>query len=121
MKPQHSSFSRLIYATIYSKQGIVTAFKSEAAFRQEIALFVLLLPAIYFLPVSLEMKLLLFTGNSIVLITELLNSAIEAVVNLVSPEFSELAKNAKDKGSAAVFLTLLLAAVIWFTAILSII
>ena len=121
MKPQHSSFSRLIYATIYSKQGIVTAFKSEAAFRQEIALFVVLLPAIYFLPVSLEMKLLLFTGNSIVLITELLNSAIEAVVDLVSSEFSDLAKNAKDMGSAAVLLSLLLTAVIWFTAILSII
>ncbi len=121
MKPQHSSFSRLIYATIYSKQGIVTAFKSEAAFRQEIALFVVLLPALYFLPVSLEMKLLLFTGNSIVLITELLNSAIEAVVDLVSPEFSDLAKNAKDMGSAAVLLSLLLTAVIWFTAILSII
>ena len=99
----------------------MAAFKSEAAFRQEIALFVALLPALYFLPVDLEMKLLLFAVNVIVLIIELLNSAIEAVVDLVSPEFNELAKNAKDMGSAAVLLSLALAAVIWFFAILSVI
>ncbi len=119
MKPQHSSFRRIILAAKYSKQGLIATFKSEAAFRQELLLFVFLLPAIFYLPLGLEMKLLLFAVNCGVLITELINSAIEAVVDLVSPEFNEYAKNAKDTGSAAVFLSLVLAATIWFTAILS--
>ena len=120
MKPQQSSLRRIIHATIYSKQGLQTAFKSEAAFRQELFLFVLLLPVMYFLPVSLEMKLLLLSVNTFVLITELLNSAIEAAVDLSSPGFNEFAKNAKDIGSAAVFIALLLAAILWSTAIASI-
>lgn len=120
MKPQHSSFRRILLATIYSKQGLQTAFKSEAAFRQELFFFVLLLPVIYFLPISLEMKLLLLSVNTVVLITELLNSAIEAAVDLVSPGFNEFAKNAKDIGSAAVLIALLLAAISWITAIVSI-
>ncbi len=80
-----------------------------------------LLPVLYFLPLSLEMKLLLFGANSIVIITELINSAIESVVDLVSPEFNEHAGNAKDIGSAAVLLSLLLAATLWLGALFSLI
>lgn len=121
MKPQHSSLRRLFYATRYSKQGLVAAFKSEAAFRQELGLFILLLPMLYFLPLSLEFKLILFTANCIVLIAEILNSAIEAVVDLISPDFNDYAKKAKDMGSAAVFLSLLLSASLWTCAALYIV
>jgi len=110
-------FLRLWKALGYSLAGLKSCYRSEAAFRQEIILFVLLLPVLLLLPVSLVFKLILLTVNCLVLITELVNSAIEAVVNMVSPEFSELAGRAKDMGSAAVLLTLALAALAWSAAI----
>lgn len=118
MKPKHSTFRRLIYATMYSKQGLITVFQSEAAFRQELVLYLVLLPVIYLLPLSLEFKLLILMVNTVVLIIEILNSAIEAVVDLVSPDFNEYARNAKDMGSAAVFVSLLLASVLWIAALI---
>jgi diacylglycerol kinase (ATP) len=121
MKPQKTGFGRIIDASIYSKEGLVSAFKGEAAFRQEAALYLLMLPLLYLLPLSLNLKLLLLTANTIILIVELLNSAIEAVVDLVSPEHHILAKNAKDMGSAAVFIGLVLASSLWIIAIFSLI
>jgi len=113
MKPQHSPLQRIWKGSIYSKEGLLAAIKSEAAFRQELVLFFIALPILFFIPISLEGKLLLLTAHSIVLIVEILNSAIEAVVDLAAPEYSRLAKRAKDMGSAAVFLSLLLTASIW--------
>jgi diacylglycerol kinase (ATP) len=121
MKPQKTGFGRIIDASIYSKEGLVSAFKGEAAFRQEAALYLLMLPLLYLLPLSLNLKLLLLTANTIILIVELLNSAIEAVVDLVSPEHHILAKNAKDMGSAAVFIGLVLASSLWIIAFFSLI
>lgn len=108
---------RLVRALGYSLAGLKSCYRKEAAFRQEIILFVLLLPVLLLLPVSLVFKLMLLGANFLVLITELLNSAIEAVVNKVSPEFSELAGQAKDMASAAVLLTLILATLAWSAAI----
>lgn len=119
MKPQKPPLKRIWYALFYSKDGLVTCFRNEAAFRQELFLFLILLVPLYFLPFDLSVKLLLFMVNSLVLITEVLNSAIEAVVDLVSPEHNTLAKKAKDMGSAAVFLALALAAVLWGAALAS--
>ncbi len=119
MKPQKPPLKRIRYALFYSKDGLVTCFRNEAAFRQELFLFLILLVPLYFLPFDLSVKLLLFMVNSLVLITEVLNSAIEAVVDLVSPEHNTLAKKAKDMGSAAVFLALALAAVLWGAALAS--
>lgn len=102
---------------LYSKEGLVTCFKEEAAFRQEFFLFLVLLVPLYLLPFDLSIKLALFMANSLVLITEMLNSAVEAVVDLVSPEHNTFAKKAKDMGSAAVFLALVLAAVLWVAAL----
>lgn len=119
MKPQRTSFSRLFYACVYSKDGLLTTFKEEAAFRQELLLFLLLLPLLMILPFPPATKMILFATHVIVLITELLNSAIEAVVDLVSPEHNLLAKKAKDAGSAAVFLSLLLLLFLWAAAVYS--
>ncbi len=116
MKPHRTGIGRHISACIYSKEGLQAAFKGEAAFRQEVILFLLFLPLIFFLPFSLVFKVLLLVANTIVLIVELLNSAIEAVVDLVSPEYNILAKNAKDMGSAAVLLTVMLASTLWIIA-----
>jgi diacylglycerol kinase (ATP) len=113
MKPQHSPLQRIWKACIYSRDGLIAAIKSEAAFRQELVLFIIALPVLYVIPLSLEAKLLLLMAHLIVLIVEILNSAIEAAVDLSTPEYSQLAKKAKDMGSAAVFLSLLLTTSLW--------
>jgi diacylglycerol kinase (ATP) len=112
-----TGLSRIIAAFFYSIQGLQTTFKSEAAFRQEVTLFILLLPIVYLLPVSGELKCLLFLGNSLILIAELMNSAIEAVVDMTSPDYHNLAKQAKDIGSAAVLVAIITSVVIWCYAI----
>ena len=113
MKPSHSPLQRIWKACLYSKDGLAAAIKNEAAFRQELVLFAIALPILYVIPLSLEAKLLLLMAHFVILIVEILNSAIEAVVDLAAPEFSRLAKRAKDLGSAAVFLSLLLTASLW--------
>ncbi len=119
MKPHHSPLQRIWKACIYSKDGLIAAIKGEAAFRQELILFFIALPLIYSIPLSLEAKLLLLLAHSMVLIVEILNSAIEAVVDLASPEFNKLAKRAKDMASAAVFLSLLLTTSLWGILLIS--
>lgn len=89
----------------------------EAAFRQEVLLFIMLLPILFLLPVSGVMKIVLLLANMLVLIVELLNSAVEAIVDKASPEFNDLAKRAKDMASAAVLLSLLVAVSAWTVAI----
>jgi diacylglycerol kinase (ATP) len=113
MKPQRSAVARIFYALLYSKEGLLAAVRSEAAFRQELVLYALLLPLLFLLPFTGEQRVLLLLVNTLVLIVELINSAIEALADLVSPGPHELVKKAKDIGSAAVFLALLLAAGVW--------
>lgn len=113
-----TGLSRVVAALFYSLSGIRAAFSNEAAFRQEATLFLLFLPVLVLLPVAVSVKLLLLTANTLVLITELFNSAIEAVVDMVSTDFHPLAKRAKDIGSAAVFLSLILAAFLWVSVII---
>ncbi len=119
MKANKTGFARIFAAFYYSADGLAGAFKNEAAFRQELLLYIVLLPIIYFLPVTFLFKCLLFSINTLVLIVELLNSAVESVVDLVSPDYNILAKQAKDMGSAAVLLSLLLAAILWTCALYS--
>ena len=113
MKSEKKGLARILAAGSYSAQGIASAWKNEEAFRQELILYCLLLPVLLFLPLAGSVKIALFCGNSLVLIVELLNSAIEAIVDLVSPDYHELAKRAKDMGSAAVMLTMIGAAAVW--------
>ena len=116
-----TGFARIWAAFYYSLYGLWFAVRNESAFRQELCLFVILLVILFFLPLSITFKCILFFANSIVLIVELLNSAIESVVDLSSPEYNVLAKRAKDLGSAAVFVSLILALVLWLVALFHII
>jgi diacylglycerol kinase (ATP) len=108
-----SGLKRIFSAFFYSLDGLKTAISSEHAFRQELALFVVGSIAALLLPVSAFQKLVLIGSMVIVLIVELLNSAIEAVVDRVSLERHPLSKNAKDFGSAAVLLACLLSGATW--------
>ena len=119
MKSNKRGLARIVAALFYSFDGIRSSFKYEEAFRQEVYLFILLLPVLYFVPVSPQFKAILFAGNCLVLIVELLNSAVESVVDLVSPDYNILAKRAKDMGSAAVLLSIILAGALWLAAVLS--
>ncbi|MGW8194218.1 MAG: diacylglycerol kinase, partial [Desulforhopalus sp.] len=97
-----TGLARIVAAFFYSLHGLRYAISSEAAFRQEVLIFLVLLIALLFLPVSTFLKLLLLLANTVVLVAELINSAVEAIVDLVSPDYHLLAKHAKDLGSAAV-------------------
>jgi diacylglycerol kinase (ATP) len=108
-----SGFRRIYMALGYSMAGFRSAWRGEHAFRQELFVVVIGTVAALLLPVSALEKLLLIAVFVLVLVVELLNSAIEAVVDRVSLERNPLSKNAKDFGSAAVLLTLLLAAATW--------
>ena len=113
-----TGLARILAAARYSLVGLRSAFKSEAAFRQELLLLIVSLIVLAWLPVPAVYKYLIFFANTIALITELLNSAIEEMANLVSPKFNPHVKKAKDFGSAAVFVSLLLVIVLWGLAIL---
>ena len=105
-KPGSTGIRRLIRATVFSAQGLAYALKNEAAFRQEIALTVVLTPAAFWLGrTPLEIALLIGVCL-IMLIVELLNSAIEAAIDRLGDEQHELSGAAKDLGSAAVFVSL---------------
>ena len=113
MKPGKTGIARIFHALTYSKQGIIFAYKNEAAFRQEIWLGVILIPLAIYLPIGLLHKAMLIGSLLLIVVVELLNSAIEAVVDRIGPEHNELAGRAKDMGSAAVMLTILIALLIW--------
>lgn len=108
-----SGLRRIFAAFFYSMDGFKSAWQQEHAFRQELLLVVAGTLTALFLPVSAFEKLMLIAVLILVLIVELLNSAIEAVVDRVSLERHALSKNAKDFGSAAVFLTLVIAVATW--------
>ncbi len=111
-KPK-AGWRRWFNAMNYSKQGFQAAWQHEAAFREEILLVITLIPfAIWLGNTNLE-RALLIGSLLLVLIVELLNSAIEAIVDLVSPDFHVLAGRAKDIGSAAVLTSLILAFTTW--------
>ena len=115
-----NGITRIWAAFFYSLHGLGFAVRNETAFRQELIIIVLLLIVLLFLPLSLLWKGLLFFASILVLIVELLNSAVEAVVDMASPEYHILAKRAKDLGSAAVLVSIVLGIVLWICAILSI-
>jgi len=97
----------------YSSAGLLAAWRDEAAFRQELGLCALLVPLALWLPLPPTERLMLIGSLVLVLIVELLNSAIEAAVDRMGVERHALSKKAKDLGSAAVMLALLLAAATW--------
>ncbi len=104
---------RIFNAAFYSVAGLKAAIQHEASFRQELLASIIMLPLLIWLPVTSLLKWMIVIAHLLVLITELLNSAVEAVVDLASPEYHLLAKRAKDLGSAAVLLTLLPTTLLW--------
>ncbi|KJG13907.1 diacylglycerol kinase [Photobacterium iliopiscarium] len=113
MKPGATGLQRIIDATGYSMQGLKAAWINEAAFRQESILLVVMTVISFFMPVTKLERLMMISSLFIVVIAELVNSAIEAVVDRIGPEHHELSGRAKDIGSAAVFVALVMVAIIW--------
>lgn len=113
MKPGNKGLYRVYKASIYSMQGIKAAWKHEAAFRQEVILMLLLTPTAFIVGAGLTQQLLLLALAWLIVIVEILNSAVEAVVDRFGGEMHTLSGRAKDMGSAAVFITLVLNGVVW--------
>lgn len=109
------SLVRVIRAAQYSEQGIRSAWRDEAAFRQELVLVLVLAPLTLCLPLTRTDTVILLALMGLVLVTELLNSGLEAVVDRASPDIHVLAAKAKDCGSAAVFVALAMLAGAWVT------
>lgn len=105
--------TRIWNALGYSRDGIAAAWQNEAAFREEILLAAITIPLAIYLGKTGVDRALLVGSIILILIVEILNSALEAVVDKASPEKHELAKRAKDMGSAAVLISLFNAAAVW--------
>ena len=114
-KPGNIGIRRIIRATKYSAQGFGHAWQHEAAFRQELTLTIVLAPFAIWLGRTGFERFILIACCVLVLIVELLNSAIEAAVDRHGEEHHELSGRAKDLGSAAVFLSLVVVAATWAT------
>jgi diacylglycerol kinase (ATP) len=108
-----SGLKRIFSAFFYSMDGLKSAWRHEHAFRQELVLFIVATAVALALRISAFEKLVLIAVMVLILIVELINSAIEAVVDRISLERHPLSKNAKDFGSAAVLLACLQAAATW--------
>jgi diacylglycerol kinase (ATP) len=117
--PQQSPYKstggmrRIFNALRYSMQGLRAAIRYEAAFRQELGLAILLIPAAFFLGRSVIEVFILIMSVVLVLVAELLNSAVEALADALSVEMHPLLGRAKDLGSAAVLLLLIFTVAVW--------
>jgi len=114
-----TGLARIRNALSYSLDGLSAAFRHEEAFRQEILIALVLVPVALALPVSGTGKAVMVASVLLVLMVELLNSAIESVTDRVSPEDHILAKRAKDMGSAAVMISLINVPVVWLLVLLA--
>ncbi|WP_250461477.1 diacylglycerol kinase [Microbulbifer litoralis] len=112
-KPGKTGIPRLIDATSYSRQGLIATWRNEAAFRQEVTLAIFLIPLALWLGQSGIERAILIGVTLLVMIVELLNSAVEAAIDRIGPEKHPLSKIAKDTGSAAVSISLLMWLLTW--------
>jgi len=117
LKPNGSGIGRIIKAAKCSMQGFAASWKHESAFRQESVLALLSVPLAAWLANSVSQFALLVSVWCLVLVVELLNSAIESLTDRVSLERHELSGRAKDMGSAAVFVSLVIVALVWGAAL----
>ena len=118
-KKSATGIDRLFRAFGWSMSGLKAAYMKEAAFRQELLVCIILAPLAFYLGKTGLEKALLLGSLMLVLIVELLNSAVEAAVDRISKEQHELAGQAKDMGSAAVFLSLFNVVIVWLLVILT--
>jgi diacylglycerol kinase (ATP) len=112
-KPGNTGLRRILRATVYSAQGFAHAWRHEAAFRQEALLSLALMPVALWLGRTVTERAALVGVLLIVLIVEFLNSAVEAAIDRHGSEHHELSGRAKDLGSAAVFVSLMLVLLVW--------
>jgi len=113
-KPKYTIFKNASYAI----DGLIHAVKTETSFKIELAIAIVFLPTLYFLPFELIYKLVLLVTYFIIMIAELLNSAVENVVDLVTTDIHPLAKSAKDIGATAVLFSVILHLLSWLVIIL---
>ena len=116
-KKGKSGIKRIINAFGYSKDGLAAAYRYESAFRQVLWLHLILIVLTFLLNFASATKLLLIIASFVSLITELFNTAVEAAVDHTSTEKHELAKRAKDAGSAAQLLALTMLGIVWAIAL----
>jgi len=117
--PKATGWRRIINAAGYSAKGLASTCQTEAAFRQELWLLAAAVPLALWLGETAMETALLIGSLLLVLIVELLNSALESIVDRIGPEFHHLSGKAKDQGSAAVLIALILAGLVWLAALLS--
>ncbi|MEX2322129.1 MAG: diacylglycerol kinase [Saccharospirillum sp.] len=108
---------RWVNATRYSWQGLRSAVKHEEAFRQETIALIVGVPAALWIGTTVWQSALLIAALLLIMVVEMINSALEALVDRVSTDFHELSGRTKDMGSAAVLLTIFIAVLVWGTAI----
>ncbi|KEY60024.1 diacylglycerol kinase [Serratia sp. DD3] len=117
MANQITGMTRIIKAVGYSYKGLIAAWRNEAAFRQELVVAVVAIVLAIWLDVGAIARILLIGSLVLVVIIEIINSAIEAIVDRVGTEYHELSGRSKDMASAAVFLTILLALFVWISVL----
>jgi len=113
MKSPHTGLKRVFFAAGYSWKGFKSTWKHEAAFRQEVILFTLMAPLAFWIGDTASERVILIAVLLIVLVVELLNSAVESVVDRIGEDYHKLSGRAKDQGSAAVFLSFFIAILVW--------
>lgn len=113
MKSPHTGLKRIVYAAGYSWKGFKSTWKHEAAFRQEVILLAVMAPFAFWLGDTAAERALLIAVLLLVLVVELLNSAVESVVDRIGEDYHKLSGRAKDQGSAAVFLSFFVVILVW--------
>jgi len=116
-KPGGTGIRKLINSTRYSWWGVRSAWKNEEAFRLECCLAAVMIPLSFVIGENLTHSLLMMISVTLVILAEIINTALESVVDRISSEQHPLAGQAKDLGSAAVFLSLLVAATVWLLSL----
>ena len=112
-KPKYTLFKN----TTYALAGLADITKNESSFKLQIVLFVIMNAVAWFLPIAFHLKVILSLSLFIPIMAEVTNSAIERIVDLVTLEYHELAKRAKDAGAALVLISLVLTGAIWLSVL----
>ena len=115
--PPRIGLARIVPALGYALQGIAGAWRTEGSFRQEAVAALVLVPAAFFIPVTPVERVALAASVLFVMVVELLNSSLEATVDRISTERHPLSKHAKDAGSAAVLVAVVIAILTWVTIV----
>ena len=119
MKSPYKGFTRILKAFVYSCDGFKSSFRSEAAFRQDLVIFILGALFLFFLPFPLQDKAVLFFSLILILLMELVNTAIETIIDRISDDYHDLSKKAKDIGSLLVLLSFVNAFICWIMIFVS--